>query len=145
MLAHPRCPCTRASIAELRVLMSRVGERARAHVLFIRPLTADAAWEKTGLFEAAASIPGVTVHTDAGGAEMARFKAATSGQTIVYDENGQLIFRGGITGSRGHEGDNAGRARIVALLTQGQADRHDSAVFGCALQNPLDGRGTVRQ
>src|SRR5437016_4114966 len=31
MMAHPHCPCTRASIAELAVLMSRLQDRADAH------------------------------------------------------------------------------------------------------------------
>ena len=72
MLAHPRCPCTRASIAELGVLMARVGPRVRAHVLFIRPHGV-ADWDKTALWQAAAAIPGVAVHEDAGGTEAARF------------------------------------------------------------------------
>ena len=40
------------------------------------------------------------------------------GQTLLYDAGGTLIFSGGITGSRGHAGDNAGEAALVALLTQ---------------------------
>ena len=37
MLAHPRCPCTRASLEELAVLMTRLGGRLDAHVLFVKP------------------------------------------------------------------------------------------------------------
>ncbi|HVR19589.1 MAG TPA: hypothetical protein VMS65_07830, partial [Polyangiaceae bacterium] len=37
MLAHPRCPCTRASVAELSVLMTRAQGRVSAHVLFVEP------------------------------------------------------------------------------------------------------------
>src|SRR5689334_9607057 len=37
MIAHPRCPCTRASIGELAVLMARYKDRVSAHVLFVRP------------------------------------------------------------------------------------------------------------
>ena len=39
-----------------------------------------------------------------------RFGAETSGQTLLYDRDGRLLFSGGTTGSRGHDGDNAGFA-----------------------------------
>jgi hypothetical protein len=139
MLAHPHCPCTRASMTELAVLMSRLRDRAVAHVLFLLPKGAATDWEKTELWRRAAAIPGVTVHSDVAGVEAARFHAATSGQTVVYDGAGQLLFRGGITGARGHEGDNAGVERIVSLVGSGTADRAESSVFGCPLQDPLAG------
>lgn len=135
MMAHPRCPCTRASIAELGVLMTRVGDRARAHVLFLRPKGAVVDWEKTALWQSAAAIPGVTVHSDIAGVEATRFDASTSGQTVVYDSGGRLLFRGGITGARGHEGDNVGLERLVSLVRFGKADATKSSVFGCPLKD----------
>lgn len=136
MLAHPKCSCTRASIGELAELMERVRGTVDAHVLFLHPDDADARWEHTDLWTRAAAISGVTVHSDVGGREAARFRAATSGDTVVYDANGALVFRGGITAARGHAGDNPGRQRIVSLITAGTADRPTSPVFGCPLQDP---------
>ena len=40
---------------------------------------------------------------------------------------------GGITGSRGHAGDNAGRTAILALLHRETSGRDGSFVFGCSL------------
>lgn len=134
-LAHPRCPCTRASLTELAVLMSRVGQTTSAHVLFIRPRGVDGDWEKTALWQSAAAIPGVTVHSDPGGAQAALFRAVTSGQVVVYDPNGRLAFHGGITGARGHEGDNLGLDRALAWLSGGHADKSESNVFGCSLDS----------
>src|SRR4051812_7666363 len=37
MLAHPRCPCTRASMSELAQIMARVHGKMRAYVLFLKP------------------------------------------------------------------------------------------------------------
>jgi hypothetical protein len=121
------------------VLMSRIGDRADAHVLFLRAEGAGTDWEKTDLWRSAAAIPGVAVHSDVAGAEAARFQASTSGQTVVYDGDGRLLFRGGITGARGHEGDNAGLERIVSLVHSGKADRAESSVFGCPLRDPVVG------
>jgi hypothetical protein len=59
MLAHPHCPCTRASITELGVLMGRLHDRVSAHVLFLLPEGAAPGWEKTDLWRSAAAIPTV--------------------------------------------------------------------------------------
>jgi hypothetical protein len=133
MLAHPHCPCTRASIGELALLMAQSQGRVTAYVLFLKPEGFSDEWEKTDLWQSAASIPGVNVMIDDGGAEARRFHAATSGQTMLYDAGGRLLFSGGITGSRGHSGDNAGRSSIVSLVNTGAAERAETFVFGCQL------------
>ncbi len=133
MFAHPRCPCTHASISELARLMARLSDRVEAHVVFVRPPGVPADWEQTDLRRRAAGIPGVTVTSDENGVEAERFHALTSGLTLVFDREGRRVFQGGITPSRGHEGDSFGRERIISLLTTGKADRNDSPVFGCAL------------
>lgn len=133
MLAHPHCPCTRASIGELALLMAGCQGRVQAQVLFIQPDGFSDEWGQTDLWRSAAAIPGVRVSLDAGGIEARRFHAQTSGQVLLYDAAGQLLFSGGITGSRGHSGDNAGRDAIVSLLTRGAAERDQALVFGCSL------------
>lgn len=133
MLAHPHCPCTRASIGELDRLMAQAQGRVTAYVLLVKPAGAYDDWEKTDLLPDAATIPGVSVVIDEGGVEAHRFHALTSGQTVLYDTEGRLLFSGGITGSRGHSGDNAGRSAIVSLLNTGEAERAEALVFGCPL------------
>jgi hypothetical protein len=133
MLAHPRCTCTRASLGELAELMSRANQPPKAYVVFIKPAGTAADWDDTDLWRSAAAIPGVTPVHDDDGLETERFGAETSGQTLLYDAAGRLIFSGGTTGSRGHVGDNAGRASILALLNRDAASRSATAVFGCPL------------
>jgi hypothetical protein len=133
MLAHPHCPCSRASVGELARLMAQTQGRVTAYVLFLKPADASDDWEKTDLWQSAASIPGVNVVADDDGVEARRFHAMTSGQTVLYDAAGRLLFSGGITGSRGHSGDNAGRSAIVARLNTGEAERAETFVFGCPL------------
>jgi hypothetical protein len=136
MFAHPRCPCTRATIGELALLMAHCQGRLRAHVMFFRPVGASDAGAKTDLWWSAAAIPGVTVAQDDGGAEARRFHVATSGHTLLYGARGELLFSGGITASRGHSGDNAGRGAVFALLHDGVADRKETPAFGCSLHDP---------
>ncbi|HEY0099162.1 MAG TPA: hypothetical protein VGB76_09430 [Pyrinomonadaceae bacterium] len=133
MLAHPHCPCTRASIGELSRLMTQARGRVTAYVLFVKPLNFSDGWEQTDLLRSAAAIPGVNVVRDDQGVEAARFRAATSGQTMLYDAEGKRLFSGGITSARGHAGDNAGRTAIVSLLTNGETEHSDTPVFGCPL------------
>jgi hypothetical protein len=136
VLAHPRCDCTEASMAELAELIARAHLRPKTYVVFIKPGTVADGWERTTLWQTAAHIPDVSVIRDDDGLEARRFGAETSGQVVLYDANGLLLFSGGITGSRGHAGDNAGRATILALLNRETPNRTATPVFGCPLFAP---------
>jgi hypothetical protein len=133
MIAHPRCPCTQASVGELAELMARVQGKVAAYVLFVIPKGAGAEWDNTSLRRRAATIPGVTVLSDVDGVEARRFGAETSGHTLLFGSDGRLLFTGGITATRGHAGENAGENAIIALVRNDRPARHDSLVFGCAL------------
>jgi hypothetical protein len=133
VLAHPHCTCTRASLGELAEAIARARTPPRTYVLFMAPTSFADGWENTDLWRTAAGIPGVTVVRDDDGREARRFGAETSGQTLLYDERGVLVFSGGITGARAHAGDNVGRQSLVALLNQEPAARSGTNVFGCSL------------
>lgn len=133
MLAHPRCPCTRASIGELAILMNRLKGRVSARVLFVELASAEGQWEASGLVKSAARIPGVSAIVDEGGREAEWFGARTSGQVLLYGVGGDLQFAGGITPGRAHMGDNTGFDRIVSLVSRGVSDQPWSSVFGCPL------------
>jgi hypothetical protein len=137
-VAHPQCTCTRASIQELAEVLARTPQPPKTYVLFLRPSAFERGWEQTDLWRSASALPNVTVLRDDDGVEARRFGVETSGQTLLYDRDGGLIFRGGITGSRAHAGENPGELALVALLTRGAADRTATSVFGC----PLFANGT---
>ncbi|MEM7307412.1 MAG: hypothetical protein AAF682_12115 [Planctomycetota bacterium] len=139
LFAHPKCPCTRATVEELNRLMTACVERVEARVHFFRPRDAADGWEHTDLFRAAESIPGVTALVDPGGEIAQRFGASTSGEVYLYSPAGELRFRGGITASRGHAGDNVGRHTIVELVRGGVAERDETPVFGCRLLDDCGG------
>lgn len=135
MVAHPYCPCTRASIAELSWIMTKLKGRVAATVLFFED---DSTTDLKGTehWASAARIDGVHVVADPEGRQAEAFGAFTSGQVYLYGTDGVLLFSGGITPSRAHQGDNVGRRRIVDLVTQGISDRDASAVYGCELRAP---------
>jgi hypothetical protein len=133
MFAHPRCPCTRASVAELAQIMARMQGKVYAYVLFLKPQPSGAEWEETDLRRSAAAIPGVKVLSDVDGVEARRFGAETSGHTLLFGPDGRLLFSGGITESRGHAGDNTGERSIESLINNQLPARTATFVFGCSL------------
>ncbi|MEY2563776.1 MAG: hypothetical protein QOH88_1969 [Verrucomicrobiota bacterium] len=144
MLAHPHCPCTSASVGELARIMAQLHGRIAAYVLFITPKESGTDWESTTLRRSAEAIPGVKVVFDRDGVEARRFGAETSGHTLLFGADGGLLFSGGITASRGHEGENAGENSIVALVNRQTPARTQTLVFGCSLVNrPETGHGAL--
>lgn len=135
LFAHPKCPCTRATIDELAIIMARCQGMVEAKVLFFKPSGTESAWAQTDLWHTADTIPRVTVLADSAAAEARRFSVTTSGHVLLYSQRGELLFSGGITSSRGHAGDNPGRIAIIDSLTTGTSDCSIAAVFGCSLVN----------
>jgi hypothetical protein len=133
MFVHPRCPCSRASMGELELLMARSQRCLYARVVFVRPPGVAEDWVKTDLWKQAAAIPGVTVHVDEDGVEAHLFRSETSGETLLYGQDGGLEFQGGITESRGHSGDNVGRSAITDIVQNGFSKPVRTRVFGCSL------------
>lgn len=133
---HPQCSCSRATVAELARLMARVRGNVDVHVLVLAEIGMGDAWSKSDLWHAAAAIPGVHMVLDGSGVEARHFGTVTSGEALLYDAAGRLQFAGGITRSRGHEGDNAGRGSLESLLRAGRASTTSTSVFGCPLFSP---------
>jgi hypothetical protein len=138
IFAHPRCPCTRATLAELDALMTHNQGRVDARVCFFQPTDEPPDWSRTDLYDAAAAIPGVKVEWDPDNVEAHRFGAKTSGYTLLFDRRGKLLFSGGITAARGHQGDNDGIAAIATLLAGDRSETENTPVFGCPLADPTE-------
>jgi hypothetical protein len=138
MLVHPNCPCTRASLAELEILNAKLHGKLTACVLFTKPAAIESEIRSSVLWVRASRIPGVSLQFDAGGSEAAQFGGLVSGQTIVYDPQGDLVFSGGITAARGQQGDNNGVDSVVLAVTGKLKDPAQTPVFGCSLGNPSE-------
>ena len=136
LFLHPRCPCSRATLAELERLIAACDRPFGLRIVFVRPTGAGDDWNRTDLFQTAERIPRAVVSDDVEGIEAARFGAKTSGQALLYAADGRLLFQGGLTASRGHEGDNAGRSALSALISGSRSNCTQTAVFGCSLVNP---------
>ncbi len=140
MFVHPRCPCSRASLSELARTMAIAGEDISARVVFFAPDPETADWSGGELRPIAEAIPSLEVVDDRDGQLAAQFGIATSGHVLVYQPGGELVFSGGLTVARGHEGESTGRRAILALLNGENNSTHTYPVFGCPLieQNSSD-------
>lgn len=136
MFVHPRCPCSRASLNELSRLTSTCGDRLTTLIAIHQPASQTQAWVETTLQTMASEVPGAKVVMDVDGRESERFGAVTSGHVVLYGPQGNLMFSGGITASRGHEGNNAGRNAIERLVSGSSVDHDSTPVFGCPLIGP---------
>ena len=119
--------------------MAHSSGRLQTAVLFYRPLQEAQDWTQAELWANAKSIPGVRVLEDPDNEVGKSFGVFTSGQTLLYDAEGRLAFRGGINAFRGHSGDNAGRSAVMDIL-RGLTPSFNfpvtTPVFGCSLRGP---------
>jgi hypothetical protein len=133
LFVHPLCPCTRASFHELEDLLAEVPNKVSVVVVFTIPEGLPSDWKKGDLWQSAMALSGIHVMQDDRGIESRRFNVTGSGHCLLYSPSGALLFSGGITASRGHDGENPGRLALVSLISTGRADIHGTPVFGCSL------------
>ena len=133
VFVHPRCPCSRATLANLAQLVGKPGVLVDARVVFVCPPGAPSGWEQGALWNSASTVRGVQCIIDVGGREARLFGARTSGQTLLYSSNGVLQFRGGITEGRGAEGESVGSDAVRTILAGHPPRLRQTPVFGCEL------------
>lgn len=133
IFVHPYCPCSRASLHELDQLLVATQNKLSVIIVFTIPDGIEPGWQEGDLWKLATTMRGVRVICDEGGVEAQRFGVKGSGHTLLYATSGKLLFSGGITPSRGHEGDNSGRSAIVSFILNGHALVNHTPVFGCSL------------
>lgn len=136
VFVHPGCPCTRASIEQLDRILTQVrGVEAEVSLFFFRPKDARHGFAGAAIEERVRSIPGVRIIDDPDGAMARRFGIRTSGHALLIESDGEVLFDGGLTGSRGHAGDNESSAMLRDLLLQRrEANEGVRPVFGCAIR-----------
>jgi len=156
MFAHPQCPCTKASLGELESLVAKAPGRFEGIILFNQPGRNFQSWTNSALVKSARTIPSVHIFFDYDGTVAKKFGAETSGYTVVYSRDGQLLFSGGITGSRGHLGDNTGFQAVLNIVNVTPtyvsashvtmpSSRSTAPVFGCELFDQCPTSQTARR
>jgi hypothetical protein len=137
VFVHPHCPCSQATLAQLRSALEQSNSPSLAcYLIVLQPELAEPDFYRTSLWRSALDCPGVKVVVDQGGRLSRQFGIATSGQTLFYDFSGRLQFAGGLTATRGHQGPSQGLDDLLKVLRGGVAPS-PVAVFGCPLWEEL--------
>lgn len=133
VFAHPKCSCTQATLRELSRLRTRVQSKMAVHVLI--SYDPNDKFESQRIEKQAREIAGIQVSVDLNRKIAKSFNALTSGQTILYAPEGNILFQGGITASRGHEGANHGVEEIERIVSGPfiKTKYSRTPTFGCHL------------
>ena len=139
LFVHPKCPCSQATVAELEQLLAafharRPDSTLELCVVATIPRTAEDSWAQTRLIQRSLRLADAKLFLDRGGVEADRFGAQISGTVLLFDAAGRQRYAGGVTASRGQEGENAGSAALARLLA-GEAPSTNPTLpaFGCRL------------
>lgn len=144
LFLHPKCPCSRATVRQLERVLALHGRDMTCDVHFGVPDGEPVEWGRTDIIESVEQIPGVVTHADPGGRLAERFGVRTSGHVLLYDGE-RLVFSGGITPARGHEGACAGLESIDSFFRADPIVARETDVFGCPLVLPNDGSGASEE
>ena len=135
---HPQCPCTLATARCLERLSAKFLERPPIHANAYCPENESEAWIESKLTQTLKTIQGVQVCVDRNGDHCRRIGAIVSGHILVYDVKGKLIFSGGITPNRGHEGDCRAAMSFLQCVNGVANKRSHWPVFGCPIVSPQE-------
>lgn len=139
IFVHPQCPCTFASLAELERVVGQSGSSLETIVILNAPAEKLEEWMQTSVANRAKGISRARIVVDGDGKLSAKFRVTVSGQCLLYSPNGQLLFQGGLTASRGHEGESAGQSVLMHLIAHPERDAlsnqqvREIPVYGCEL------------
>lgn len=133
VFAHPRCPCTRATLSELERILATAEADVATCVCFYRPKDSAPDWHDSDIWDQAERLPNVRIRLDLDGQEARRFGALTSGHVLLFARDGTVLFDGGVTPARGHGGPSQGGDALHALLCGEKAPVRRASVYGCQI------------
>jgi len=139
IFAHPQCPCTAASLDELDRLATKNKGAFKLYVVVLKSPKMPQEWNESSLWKRAYRLPNSNVFADTEGVECKRFGVITSGTILLFSKEGSEIFRGGLTTSRGHEGDSPGSDSLNSFFSTGELLAKSTPVYGCALVSESSG------
>ncbi len=134
---HPRCPCSKASVSELQELLaqSKFPSNLTVYAVVSQPHGCSSDFTQGAILDSLSNMKNVQLIIDKDDLESQRFGARTSGQTLLFDSQGNCLFCGGITAARGEVGANAGVDALRQCINSGQTALKKTPVFGCSLES----------
>jgi hypothetical protein len=133
MFAHPRCPCSQSSMRELARILTECPSAVQVQIWFYCPDDEPDDWAHTELWELASHLATFEPRIDRDGRAAAQCGVQTSGHALLFEPSGELVYSGGLTSSRGHEGDSLNSQALGRLLRGESNEIASFPVFGCPI------------
>jgi hypothetical protein len=134
LFVHPMCPCTKATLSELKELVEN--HKLPVTVVVYTPEAAGAKWQESALVRDFRQLDNAAIVHDVDGIESRRFGVTTSGHALLYNSADELLYSGGITKARGEIGDNDARQCLQNQLSSPGQAALSQPTFGCPLNSP---------
>lgn len=135
---HPHCPCTQAVARCLERLSTVFSGKPVMLAFAFCPSELPEDWIRTVTTSRLECISRCTVFVDRDAERCKQFGAEVSGHVLVYDREGKLVFSGGVTPFRGHEGDSLASKEFVHQVNGPQGELTHWPVFGCPIVEPSE-------
>ncbi len=136
---HSKCPCSAATVTELEQLfddlrMCAMDPLPLVQIVAVVPQHADRSWLESAVIRRALHLPSAQLVIDEEGREARRFGAEISGTVVYFDHRHHLQYCGGVTGARGHVGNNTGRSSLFQIIARRRSALPDMRpALGCQL------------
>ena len=138
LFLHPKCPCSWSTLREFNRALEDSSDQVKIQIGLFCPASEADGWTDTPLTQFADQLqPGCTF-IDRSAIEALRFGVLTSGHVLAFSESGICLFSGGITTSRGHDGENRGSLALRSICRGDNPGFLQPPVFGC----PIVGNST---
>lgn len=135
---HPHCFCSWATFRQLETVLNETNDIDLPVVeiyVFVPVEEPRGDWMNSKLVRAFAGLPNAILTKDSGGRFALNYGSLTSGSICFIDKDSKLKFSGGITSSRGHQGECSASETLKSVLggDEVESDQARPPVFGCPL------------
>ena len=137
---HPKCPCTLATARVLERLHARFATPPQLVPVAYCPADQDDSWVESVTTSALKGLADERLVVDKSGELTRRFGVIVSGHLLLYNSQGDLIFNGGITPYRGHEGDSPASKDLLDRVNSKHTGCGNWPVFGCTITMTAEAR-----
>ncbi len=134
MAVHPKCPCTRSTLAELERLLGTESTTTRCVFLVSMPSEMPMSWLDSGTTKLAMGIPNARIVVDVDAKRAQRLGLKNSGEILIVQPDGTVSFSGGITSGRTCSQENPGSVAVASLFRGDSIHAITTPTFGCPIK-----------
>jgi len=134
VLIHPKCSCSTATLKEVERLKIGLKDKLDVKLVFISYGDKSKNWYQGPVWDLAVSMKkNVSIVLDNDGQILKTLGTKTSGTAYLVGPDLKVVFQGGLTPIRGHEGATSGQAFIASWVKGNTKSSLIQKIFGCGV------------